>query len=83
LTSDEEDALRRSVYRGTPWGSPVWQKPIAARLGIESSLRPRARPVNGKRKGENGRKKQHVQNVPFVSPAGHWGAALHREPVVG
>jgi putative transposase len=44
MTGDEEEALRKSVNRGTPWGSPAWQKRIAGRLGIESSLRPRGRP---------------------------------------
>lgn len=44
MTAREEEALRRSVNRGTPWGDPSWQRRIAARLGLESSLRPRGRP---------------------------------------
>ena len=37
-------AIRRSVNRGTPFGGPQWQRRIAVRLGLESSLRPRGRP---------------------------------------
>jgi putative transposase len=44
MTPEEEDALRRSVNRGTPWGSQTWQQRTAGRLGIEASLRPRGRP---------------------------------------
>ncbi len=44
LSSQQLEALRRSVNRGTPWGSPVWQKRTAVRLGLEASLRPRGRP---------------------------------------
>ncbi|HVP10695.1 MAG TPA: transposase [Phycisphaerae bacterium] len=43
---DEEDleAVRRSVIRGAPFGSPAWQGRIAARLELPSTLRPRGRP---------------------------------------
>lgn len=44
MTAAEEEALRRSVNRGTPWGAAGWQKRIARRLGLESTLRPRGRP---------------------------------------
>ena len=44
MSPEEEKTLRRSVNRGTPWGSPAWQKRTAGRLGLESSLRPRGRP---------------------------------------
>ena len=37
-------AVRRSVNRGTPFGSEKWAQRTAVRLGIESSLRPRGRP---------------------------------------
>jgi len=37
-------ALRRSVQRGRPFGDPRWQKRMAKRLGLESTLRPRGRP---------------------------------------
>jgi len=38
-------ALRHSVNRGTPWGGADWARRTAARLGIESSLHPRGRPM--------------------------------------
>ena len=37
-------ALRRSVNRGTPWGSAPWVARTAAAFGLESTLRPRGRP---------------------------------------
>jgi len=40
----EEDALRRCIQRGMPWGGAGWVKPAAERLGLESSLHPRGRP---------------------------------------
>jgi putative transposase len=43
-TEAEVEALRRSVQRSCPFGSAGWQKPMAARLGLEHSLRPRGRP---------------------------------------
>ncbi len=42
-TAAELDALRESVKRGRPYGEPKWQKRTAARLGLESTLRPRGR----------------------------------------
>ncbi len=44
LTSDELEALRRSVQRGQPYGSESWSNRVAKQLGLESSLRPRGRP---------------------------------------
>lgn len=43
-TEAELLALRRSVNRGTPFGSESWQKRTIAKLGLESTLRPRGRP---------------------------------------
>lgn len=40
----EAEALRRSVNRGSPFGGEQWTRRIAARLGLESTLRPRGRP---------------------------------------
>ena len=40
----ELEALRKSIERGTPFGSKSWQARTAARLGLESTLRPRGRP---------------------------------------
>jgi putative transposase len=43
-TKAEVEAVRRSVVRGSPYGSLAWQLRTARRLGLESSLRPRGRP---------------------------------------
>ena len=43
-TKSEVEALRRSVVRGTPFGSQGWMQRTARRLGLESTLRPRGRP---------------------------------------
>jgi len=40
----EMEALRRAVQRGRPFGSPIWEKQAATRLGLQSTLRPRGRP---------------------------------------
>jgi Transposase and inactivated derivatives len=43
-TEAELDAIRVSIRRGRPFGSPAWQKRTAKRLGLESTFRPRGRP---------------------------------------
>ncbi len=43
-TAAEEAAIVESIKRGRPYGGPAWQRAVAARLDIESSLRPRGRP---------------------------------------
>lgn len=43
-SEEELDALRRAVQRGRPFGTPVWEKQAATRLGLQSTLRPRGRP---------------------------------------
>ncbi len=43
-TEAELEALRRSVVRGSPFGTPSWQQRTAERLGLQSTLRPRGRP---------------------------------------
>ena len=43
-TAAEEAAIAESIRRGRPYGGVAWQHAVAARLGIESSLRPRGRP---------------------------------------
>jgi len=43
-TEAELAALRRSLARGAPFGEAGWAQQTAARLGLESSLRPRGRP---------------------------------------
>jgi hypothetical protein len=37
MTDNEKElaALRRSVHRGRPYGTPDWQRRIAKRLGAE------------------------------------------------
>lgn len=44
ISEAELEALRRSVNRGTPWGSPTWAERTASELGLEATLRPRGRP---------------------------------------
>ncbi|MFQ5425120.1 MAG: transposase [Phycisphaerae bacterium] len=44
-TEAELEALRRSVHRGAPFGKPVWQTRVAARLGLRATLRSRGRPT--------------------------------------
>ncbi len=43
-TTSELEALRTSVQRGRPFGTESWQRRMARRLGLESTLRPRGRP---------------------------------------
>jgi putative transposase len=43
-TESELAALRRSVQRGQPFGEVHWVEQQAAKLGLESTLRPRGRP---------------------------------------
>lgn len=43
-TQAELDALRCSARRGTPFGEQEWQQATAARLDLETTLRPRGRP---------------------------------------
>jgi putative transposase len=47
----EEEAVLRSIGRGQPFGSEPWQVEVAARLGLESSFRPRGRPRKSPEKG--------------------------------
>ena len=43
-TEQELAALRRCVQRGCPHGSQAWSAHTIARLGLETTLRPRGRP---------------------------------------
>ena len=45
MTPVEEEAVQRSIRRGQPYGSAPWQKRTASRLGLESTFRPRGRPL--------------------------------------
>lgn len=49
LSPSEEEAVRRSMLRGQPFGESDWQSTIAARLGLESTFRPRGRPRNAEK----------------------------------
>ena len=40
----ELNAIRLSVQRGQPYGGDAWARATAARLGLESTFRPRGRP---------------------------------------
>ena len=44
LTQSQLDQIKRSLDRGSPLGSPRWQKRTAKQLGLQSTLRPRGRP---------------------------------------
>src|SRR5262245_9001932 len=44
LTPAELECVRLSVQRGAPYGSAAWVQEAAARLGLETTLRPRGRP---------------------------------------
>ncbi len=43
-TAAELEALRKSVNRGTPYGSEQWQRRIVKKLSLESTIRPVGRP---------------------------------------
>jgi putative transposase len=43
-TERELEAVRRAVQRNSPFGSLLWQKQMAARLGLGHTLRPLGRP---------------------------------------
>ncbi|MCA8935645.1 MAG: transposase [Planctomycetes bacterium] len=40
----ELEAIRESVNRGAPFGNPKWREKTAAKLGLDSTMRPRGRP---------------------------------------
>ena len=44
ITTGELEALRRSVNRGTPFGSDIWIAKTAEQMDLQSTLRPRGRP---------------------------------------
>ncbi len=51
MTPAEEEAVRWSLRRGQPYGSAPWQKRMASRLGLGSTLRPRGRPPKSPNNG--------------------------------
>jgi putative transposase len=46
LTELELMAVRQSVQRGVPYGDASWTERTVAKLGLETTLRPRGRPKN-------------------------------------
>jgi len=44
LTDAELDAVRKCCAKNRPFGSPGWQRNMAEKLGLQSSLRERGRP---------------------------------------
>ena len=51
MTPVEEEAVRRSIRRGQPYGTAPWQKRTAFRLGLESTFRPHGRPPKSRSNG--------------------------------
>jgi putative transposase len=51
LSPAEEEAMRRSILRGQPFGALDWQAETAHRLGLESAFRPRGRPKKDAKNG--------------------------------
>jgi len=49
ITKRKLGKLRCSVNRQAPFGTPLWQKQMAKRFRLQSTLRPRGRPCKGKR----------------------------------
>jgi len=47
-------ALRKSIQRGSPFGTEDWTKAGVRDLGLESSLRPRGRPKKDAKSAEKG-----------------------------
>ena len=45
LAMDQLDGLRQSVVRGTPQGDPIWIRNLVTEAGMESTIRPRGRPL--------------------------------------
>jgi len=51
MTPAEEEAVKLSIRRGQPYGTAPWQKRMASRLGLESTFRPRGRPIKKRNNG--------------------------------
>jgi len=47
-TTEELEALRRSVNRGCPFGEDQWRDNMVRELGLESTMRERGRPSRRK-----------------------------------
>ena len=44
LTDREQEALQRSIQRGSPFGNTEWTAKVIKKLGLESTIKPRGRP---------------------------------------
>jgi putative transposase len=53
FAAGEEEAVQRSIRRGQPFGSELWQAKTSARLGLESTFRDRGRPRKSSSRGDN------------------------------
>ena len=53
-TAEEEQALARCIARGRPFGTSRWVDAIAAKLGLQATLRPRGRPRKSTRTPRKG-----------------------------
>jgi len=49
-TEAEVAAVRNCIRRSTPFGTDAWRRSSAVRLGLESTLRPRGRPMKSSNK---------------------------------
>ena len=59
ISQPDQDRLANSLRRGAPFGGPRWVQTTAARLNLESTLRPRGRPETCT---------EHVQLTGFDAP---------------
>ena len=50
-SQEEEDALAGCIARGRPFGTAEWVAATAAKLGLQTTLRPRGRPKKDPGKG--------------------------------
>jgi len=46
-TEVELQAFRRNVQRCRPFGDEQWSDRVVHRLGLETTIRPQGRPING------------------------------------
>jgi putative transposase len=51
LTDEECETVRQSVNRQAPFGRPDWVLKTCRELGLESTIKPKGRPVQKRKKG--------------------------------
>lgn len=54
----EEQAIRRSIARGQPYGGDAWQSKVTRQLNLEHTFRPRGRPKNSEAAAKQTKAKQ-------------------------